>query len=158
MNKKWIPVEDGFTREEVTFQGRHTERVSVTQDWLTVAWRPETGDEYKASAQLPDDIRLCRLTDDAPGDMPRYSHRNGETEPPTTKGNYWVKGFATINGAIMRLSLMLTVADWRDSAMYAKLPDGGLVTVRGTSTGFASAEWNCEWWGPVMPPWEANNE
>ena len=110
------------------------------------------------TVNLPSDLRLCRLTDDAPGDMPRYSHRNGETEPPTTKGNYWVKGFATINGAIMRLSLMLTVADWRDSAMYAKLPDGGLVTVRGTSTGFASAEWNCEWWGPVMPPWEANNE
>lgn len=64
MNKKWVPVEDGFTREEVTFQGRHTERVSVTQDWLTVAWRPETGDEYKASAQLPSDLRLCRLTDE----------------------------------------------------------------------------------------------
>lgn len=133
MSKVWMPVEDEELQQEVSY-----------------LLRSRDTDES--------DLRLCRLTDDAPGDMPRYSHRNGETEPPTTKGNYWVKGFATINGAIMRLSLMLTVADWRDSAMYAKLPDGGLVTVRGTSTGFASAEWNCEWWGPVMPPWEANNE
>ena len=61
--QEWQPLSDGFLLEAVTFEGRHTERVSVTQDWLTVAWRPETGDEYKASAQLPDNIRLCRLAE-----------------------------------------------------------------------------------------------
>lgn len=57
---QWTPVEDGFGREEVTFGGRHTERISVTEDWLNVAWRPETGEFERASFQLPDDLRLCR--------------------------------------------------------------------------------------------------
>lgn len=151
---KWMPIDDFVFTASAERLPMYPTEIRVTNQGRTVILA-EYETEYEIDFQ---DKRLCRLTDDAPGDMPRYSHRNGETEPPTTKGNYWVKGFATINGAIMRLSLMLTVADWRDSAMYAKLPDGGLVTVRGTSTGFASAEWNCEWWGPVMPPWEANNE
>lgn len=149
MGKVWMPVEDGAITSFI--------RIENNGQWIKV-YPPSNFNDYPEIARLPDDLRLCRLTNDAAVDMPRYSHRNGETEPPTMKGYYWVKGFATINGVIMRLSLMLTVADWHNSAMYAKLPDGGLVTVRGTSTGFASAEWNCEWWGPVMPPWEANNE
>jgi len=56
----WQPCEDGFEREEVTFGGRHTERISVTEDWLNIAWRPEIGEFEGASFQLPDDLRLCR--------------------------------------------------------------------------------------------------
>jgi hypothetical protein len=61
--QQWVPVEDGFSRVEEQFEGRHTERVSMAQDWLTVGWRPESGEEYKASVQLPDNLRLCRLVE-----------------------------------------------------------------------------------------------
>jgi hypothetical protein len=59
--KVWLPVKDGYNFVAVTFGGRHTERASVEGDWLTVAWRAESGDEIKASVQLPADLRLCQL-------------------------------------------------------------------------------------------------
>lgn len=59
---QWEPVSDGYSYSAVTFGGRHTERLFFGDGWLTVAWRPESGDEYKASIELPDDMRLCRRT------------------------------------------------------------------------------------------------
>lgn len=63
----WVPVEDGFGFDAVTFGGRHVEHIHYTQEWLTVGWRPESGEWYKASIQLPDNLRLCRLTQPAAG-------------------------------------------------------------------------------------------
>lgn len=66
---------------------------------------------------------------------PIYTHRNGETEPPTVKGNYWFKG------------ILLFI----DSPGREREETSLVVNV---SLDFMLDKYVGRWWGPVMPPWE----
>lgn len=81
---RWQPVEDDFNFVNITFEGRHTERIGVKGDWLTVGWRPESGEEYKASVQLPNDLCLCKRTSGVVAAM----------EPDWSKAPEWARWWA----------------------------------------------------------------
>lgn len=75
--------------------------------------------------------------------MKIYTHRNGETEPPTVEGKYWFRG------SIGDVDL-----------------DAGITTVALDKTGRLMAwdfhfdmqqymtEFAGQWWGPLVAPWE----
>jgi len=77
--------------------------------------------------------------------MMKAKHRNGETEPPTVAGLYWMHD--DFGGELVRLEPatdgILSVANslsgdanWQSVALYANY-------------------WpSSRWWGPVEPPWE----
>lgn len=70
-----------------------------------------------------------------------YSHRNGETEPPTVEGYYWYVEDDDTPGK------------HNDSAGVAYMLHGGdcvgtFGRVRHTS------QLPGKWWGPVIPPWQ----
>jgi hypothetical protein len=77
-----------------------------------------------------------------------YSHRNGETEPPTVPGWYWVQRVKPfIWGRVLKMDLYhdedteyLYVED--DEGREFRLPDA-----------FGN---DSRWWGPLMPPWDDN--
>jgi len=75
-----------------------------------------------------------------------YSHRNGETEPPTVEGWYWWIG--TVVGSYTEKGLV-SVTVPRDNSKIQIWPswcDGwlGIEDMLG------------EWWGPLVPPWGDN--
>lgn len=75
-----------------------------------------------------------------------YSHRNGETEPPTITGWYWLKQSRRSRQYKPDLSWLIFV--WRGTEKIWRV-DGNkehylLETIRG------------QWWGPVTMPWQAN--
>jgi hypothetical protein len=69
----------------------------------------------------------------------QYSHRNGETEPPTEDGWYWVSS----PPPVFREGTVLVV----DGCVYDFQED------QFTLDELAGVQW----WGPVTPPWEADN-
>lgn len=75
---------------------------------------------------------------------PRYSHRNGETEPPTKAGWYWFKGSVSV-GNHLGFSVHFDVVRLDDSQLVA-FPNDYMATLRNV-TG--------RWWGPIVPPFEA---
>lgn len=68
-----------------------------------------------------------------------YSHRNGETEPPSVEGRFWFKG------------------------MLDKIPSTGIVAINAGWQTTCWPDWiegwsppddfQGQWWGPVTPPW-----
>lgn len=68
----------------------------------------------------------------------QYSHRNGETEPPTKEGWYWFKGRTYDNGNASGTWFVSTVTRPVVASEEGELTD-----------------WEGQWWGPVSPPWEA---
>jgi hypothetical protein len=73
-----------------------------------------------------------------------FSHKNGETEPPTRPGHYWLRGVRKHGHKRIRLRHLLHVVrashttfevEWGGVAMPIELYEG-------------------QWWGPVCPPWE----
>lgn len=88
----------------------------------------------------------------------RYSHRNGETEPPTEVGYYWVRGSMSPNdnvGLIAVEGVAHIVPPSDDLGMedyFFQLADMGLYHR------IAPSEILCRWWGPVLPPWETASE
>ena len=67
----------------------------------------------------------------------RYSHRNGETEPPTEEGYYWSSDNDT--------DYMSGVVQVSESYVFGSLSEfdkGYLELFKG------------QWWGPVTPPWD----
>lgn len=72
-----------------------------------------------------------------------YSHRNGETEPPTQVGHYWFKGI--VNG--YSVAEKVTVMMWTGS---------GALRVIGIDEGSRLEHFHGQWWGPEseVPPWE----
>lgn len=82
-----------------------------------------------------------------------YSHRQGETEPPTRPGWYWVKKIRPYRGewqgTQMRYVTSLSKNYQRrqayrmDSIGQEYLDDIGKTL---------------QWWGPVVPPWEEDGE
>ena len=74
----------------------------------------------------------------------KYDHRNGETEPPTIAGWYWWGG--TVVGAYTEKGLVNITVSRDGIQIWPSWCDGwlGIEDMPG------------DWWGPVMPPWEAS--
>ena len=79
--------------------------------------------------------RLCRLVERA--EVQTYSHRNGETEPPTVNGWYWY---------------------YHEDDWYGMYHVTGDRYELGPISGVLSEEFEGQWWGPVVAPWEADDE
>lgn len=73
----------------------------------------------------------------------QYSHRNGETEPPTTDGYFWFKGTLQDETA----SGLVDVFTYQDRVDLAPLWEHG---------NYPAACFVGRWWGPVLMPWESN--
>lgn len=79
----------------------------------------------------------------------RYSHRNGETEPPTRPGWYWVKDVQPKGWDW--IGLHMRYVD-RISKNHPKR-----TAYRIDSVGNEYLEdigETLQWWGPIVPPWE----
>jgi len=75
--------------------------------------------------------------------MTRYSHRNGETEPPTVEGWYWWSG--TVVGAYAEKGLVnITVPRDSKIQIWPSWCDGWL----------GAEDMPGQWYGPVVAPWE----
>jgi len=78
-----------------------------------------------------------------------YSHRNGETTPPTVPGRYWFDG-TTINRLSPSPSVLKgttrVIGDHGELLAWMDLWDGGQYEPIEQFTG--------AWWGPVVTPWE----
>lgn len=76
--------------------------------------------------------------------MITYTHRNGETTPPTEQGRYWFKGMA--DGAAVQ-DLLPVVTDPRQGilAWRPMLDDGWHEKID---------RFDGQWWGPVSAPWD----
>lgn len=78
----------------------------------------------------------------------QYSHRNGEMEPPTTEGFYWLRQ-EDLDGDVVHVS-------WQAEILFR-----GKVDIR--AGWIISGEIDCyvdeladaQWWGPLTPPWDA---
>lgn len=88
----------------------------------------------------------------------QYTHRNGETEPPTEEGLYWARGswekkddpnwvFA-IDGMVKCFLIDEDLGNTGPIRYMIKgaLDDSYEEAKKGTLL--------CRWWGPVIPPWE----
>jgi hypothetical protein len=73
-----------------------------------------------------------------------YSHRNGETEPPTVEGRYWFDG--KVDGELYR-GLTVAGSQYEDVRIW---PD----TYMGWNA-LSDFAFEGQWWGPVTPPWDA---
>lgn len=74
-----------------------------------------------------------------------YTHRNGETTAPTAKGLYWFRGVIEnyLNNGIMQRPIEVIntsgeVLAWNDSMRSFREVE----------------EFDGQWWGPIVPPWE----
>lgn len=76
-----------------------------------------------------------------------YSHRNGESQPPTEAGRYWFKGI------IMRYGDPQDIADLK--IVEFRL-DRGIIVNEEVDDFLADTKG--QWWGPITPPWESPNE
>ena len=79
---------------------------------------------------------------------PRYSHRNGETEPPTVDGWYWWSG--TVIGAYAEKGLVNITVPRNDAniQIWPSWCDGWL----------GAKDMQGQWYGPIVPPWEDCHE
>jgi hypothetical protein len=78
----------------------------------------------------------------------QYSHRNGETEPPTQRGWYWVwvtAPYPVWPGVLMRFVELYEGADYK--------PDAWGVDII-CNQSLESIGDTLRWWGPVTPPWD----
>lgn len=78
-----------------------------------------------------------------------YSHRNGETEPPTVEGWYWFQGAITYRG-------MQDLPWWGLVAVPSYR--GHVASMRPHTQSNILAHVNLDetkgrWWGPIEPPW-----
>jgi hypothetical protein len=80
--------------------------------------------------------------------LDRYSHRNGETEPPTQEGEYWFRGRVLNRPVAQRVHVNTwRFGDGREELLISNpfLDDGNEMEMN-----------KCDgrWWGPIVPPWE----
>jgi hypothetical protein len=73
-----------------------------------------------------------------------FSHRNGETAPPTRPGWYWFDGKTPERMCILRV----WVEDGEPMVNVTFLKEG-------YSRHVPAVLHEGQWWGPVTPPWEA---
>ena len=74
-----------------------------------------------------------------------YSHRNGETEPPRGIGLYWFRG------KIHHPDFYHTVAD---SIELGNRYTTGEIYYDGEECGHVMSDFEGEWWGPIVAPWD----
>jgi hypothetical protein len=73
-----------------------------------------------------------------------YTHRNGETEPPQVAGWYWFTGVFAGNERYV------------GSVTVARSFAGNLCVIGSSeSISLELQFWAGQWWGPIVPPWEA---
>lgn len=77
----------------------------------------------------------------------QYTHRNGETEPPTIKG-VWFWFMSDGDADISAMGMLFIYPQGDDVA-------GTFDDVDGDTTCISELEGR--WWGPVTPPWEQNS-
>lgn len=84
----------------------------------------------------------------------RYSHRNGESEPPVEPGVYWFEGVFYYEGedelsTYYRIYVVTPIGN-EDAKLWAyKFMDDN-PHERGKRVDMLTGRW----WGPVLPPWE----
>jgi hypothetical protein len=103
-------------------------------------WRGLTSQQFVDQRITEHDAALAWL-DQAPdvpqGEAMPYSHRNGETEPPTMNEKwFWFKGIGP---------------DVEPSGVFF-VADGNAIDTRSDSC--ITDTLHGQWWGPVTPPWE----
>lgn len=80
------------------------------------------------------------------GVMPRYGHRNGESEPPTIEGEFWFRGKLHHGDYWHDVAGIESVKiHWRTKKFFIPGEEGDhdLDTAEG------------QWWGPIVEPWHA---
>jgi len=78
--------------------------------------------------------------------MDSYSHRNGETEPPTVAGWYWFESNVTpLRTGVLRVY----IEDNEPMVNVTFIKDG-------YSKHMSAASEDGQWWGPLVPPWGDN--
>lgn len=75
-----------------------------------------------------------------------YTHRNGESEPPTEEGFYWT---AWVPNPARKAAVVEVV---RDGDEWQVWHIGNEVETYWTEP--AQAPTDFRWWGPILPPWE----
>ncbi len=75
----------------------------------------------------------------------QFTHRNGESEPPTEEGVYWYACLTPMNKQGYMISPPEIVEVNGDQASFIE-PYGIEKT----------KELKVKWWGPITPPWEAD--
>jgi hypothetical protein len=82
-------------------------------------------------------------------EMKLFSHRNGETEPPTEEGEYWFRGRVLNRPVAQRVH----VSAWRFGNGREELR----ISNPFLDDGNEMEMYKCDgrWWGPVHPPWES---
>lgn len=68
----------------------------------------------------------------------RYTHRNGEADPPTIEGWYWVD---SPSPSPFQQGMILVMDGYAYDFQEEQFPFDRLVA-------------GLRWWGPVTPPWE----
>jgi hypothetical protein len=83
-----------------------------------------------------------------------YTHRNGETEPPTIEGMYWFRGKGRSEFGYGPTTIECEGRTWvrfseLDGAIY-----GPFVSIEGNELLQIGLEVEGQWYGPIVPPWE----
>jgi hypothetical protein len=79
--------------------------------------------------------------------MAQFSHRNGETEPPTEAGFFWFIGRKRKHPQRVRRGGVYRVW-WNSGELYTRINSWSSCQVD---------ELAGQWWGPVIPPWQTTD-
>lgn len=79
----------------------------------------------------------------------RYSHRNGETEPPTLNEEYFWFRFSNDESPIIVEGMFFMQIGYEDDSIFKN----GVLDTGGEFKSFDELPLG-QWWGPVTPPWE----
>jgi hypothetical protein len=75
-----------------------------------------------------------------------YTHRNGESAPPTQTGRYWFNGVITSERGVYHIANISYFAT--TNMAY------GMTYNDVTGEMLENKNYVGRWWGPVTPPWE----
>lgn len=81
-----------------------------------------------------------------------YTHRNGESDPPTVEGRYWFRGSENDfpeddPGNWIEGIFDVTLEKYGAQSWWQMDGEGHVLSV---------SDMAGKWWGPVMPPWNKN--
>lgn len=131
-----IPDDVRSTIETALFESRETRGAMTADEWGR--WQDECDKAIEWLTAQP--------ATDAAG-VQAYSHRNGETEPPTVDGPYFFDGmYDAFGDGEENLAIWDTV---RDMVWVMR----GAVSIQEWSGSFD--ETTGKWYGPITAPWDA---